>query len=476
MRANDLGILNQQLRERIVNLPVSARLFRADPAHTNEAAQQLKVSMTTLFGTAANPTPLCAGDNVAVYSSARDKLPEHKANQEIIYTLGKALGKRELNVVTGAGPGGMEAANKGAREVGAYSAGVGLTGLPGEQKMNEYMDAFLAIREFFIRKLAFNLASDAFVACVGGFGTGDEAMEAWNLCSKFNITSVPIVLLGKEYYGPLYEVFERMERNDVITARELSMLTLCSEPEEAADFVKLKIAANRGLRTKDRSYDKDLVLKLTRDMNRVGMQLCEDAPYVSVIGGNNNTDGGSEFQLNAANRLGAFLAREGMPTLTTGLNRLTDQFNRGVLSQNGISSGFVHYPSEEGRDASLTNPIKHKYRFTEAVTSTKYGSGPKIYFEGGPAMFDSLFETLTLQQTTKVSDTSVICVGREFFGPIKQYIEVKMRDQFKTICPHHVDLFRIVDTAEEAFELVRSEREKCIERRLEKLSANLAYL
>ena len=139
---------------------------------------------------------------VTVFGSARTK--RDSAQYELGRQVGGALAREGFAVITGGGPGSMEAANRGAREAGGMSVGLGIE-LPFEQGINEYVDLGINFRYFFARKTMFLKYSQAFVCLPGGFGTLDELFEALTLVQTKKVTKFPVVLFGTDYWGGLVE-------------------------------------------------------------------------------------------------------------------------------------------------------------------------------------------------------------------------------------------------------------------------------
>ncbi len=142
------------------------------------------------------------GPCVTVFGSAR--FTEDHVYYGLAREIGQQLALAGFTVMTGGGPGIMEAANRGAREGGGYSVGCNIV-LPEEQKPNHYLDRWLTFRHFFVRKLMLVKYSYAFIALPGGFGTLDEIFETATLIQTHKIKDFPLVLVGKEYWRPLLE-------------------------------------------------------------------------------------------------------------------------------------------------------------------------------------------------------------------------------------------------------------------------------
>lgn len=139
---------------------------------------------------------------VSVFGSARTKTDS--PTYQLARDIGSALAKDEFAVITGGGPGLMEAANRGAQDAGGLSVGLGIE-LPFEEKLNDYLDVSINFRYFFARKMMFVKYSQGLVCLPGGFGTLDELTEALTLVQTKKVTKFPVVLFGSEYWGGLVE-------------------------------------------------------------------------------------------------------------------------------------------------------------------------------------------------------------------------------------------------------------------------------
>ena len=147
---------------------------------------------------------------VAIFGSARIT-PEHPYYAQA-EDIARRLSDAGFSVISGGGPGIMEAANRGAKEAGGRSIGCNIE-LPEEQKPNRYLDRWITFRHFFVRKVMLVKYSYAFIALPGGFGTLDEIFEAATLIQTAKIRNFPLVLMGKEFWRPLLEFLaERLVR------------------------------------------------------------------------------------------------------------------------------------------------------------------------------------------------------------------------------------------------------------------------
>ena len=175
---------------------------------------------------------------VSVFGSARIK-PGSKY-YEMGVAVGQELVKRGFNVLTGGGPGVMEAANKGAKETGGASVGANIL-LPHEQGSNPYIDAgrLLTFRHFFVRKVMFVKYAHGFVVLPGGFGTMDELFEALTLVQTKKTRPFPVVLMGTEYWKGLVDwIKTRMIADGMVSPSDLDLFLLTDDPAEAANMIE----------------------------------------------------------------------------------------------------------------------------------------------------------------------------------------------------------------------------------------------
>jgi uncharacterized protein (TIGR00730 family) len=175
------------------------------------------------------------GAGVAVFGSARIA-PDHPW-YAAAYETGRRFAEAGFAVITGGGPGLMEAANRGAREAGGLSIGCNIE-LPDEQHPNPYSNLSINFRYFFVRKTMFVKFADAFVIFPGGFGTLDELFEALTLVQTQKIHRFPIVLYGSEYWGGLLDWIRNTQLAcGAVSAEDLNLLTVTDSVEEAVTLV-----------------------------------------------------------------------------------------------------------------------------------------------------------------------------------------------------------------------------------------------
>jgi len=184
------------------------------------------------------------GPCVTFFGSARFK--EDHEYYALTRKAAAETAKLGFTIMTGGGQGLMEAANRGAKDVGGKSVGCNIV-LPMEQKPNAYLDKWVNIRYFFIRKTLLIKYSFAFIVMPGGFGTLDEFFEALTLTQTKKINQFPIIVLNKSYHRELLEHIELMKRKSTISPEDLDLILVTDSIEEAITFIKEKSIARYGL-------------------------------------------------------------------------------------------------------------------------------------------------------------------------------------------------------------------------------------
>ena len=187
------------------------------------------------------------GPVVTVFGSARTK--EGNPKYELARKMGYELATMGFSIMTGGGPGIMEAANRGAKEAGGKSIGCNIR-LPMEQKPNPYLDIMVTFKYFFVRKLMLLKYSYAFVVLPGGAGTMDELFETLTLIQTKKIYNFPIILLGKDYFKPLMDFLDLMVMEQTIDENDLGFLVFTDSVEEAVSYIRKNIVEKFGIKLK----------------------------------------------------------------------------------------------------------------------------------------------------------------------------------------------------------------------------------
>lgn len=190
------------------------------------------------------------GPCVTVFGSARFK--EGHPDYELARELSGKIAQLGFTIMTGGGPGIMEAANRGAREVGGRSVGCNIE-LPHEQYANPYMDKWVTIKYFFVRKTLLIKYSYAFVVLPGGFGTLDEYFEALTLIQTKMISDFPVVILDKEFYQNIVEHNEVMKAKGTISVEDTNLFLVTDNIDEAVDYIQKNTIIRYNLRPAEKS-------------------------------------------------------------------------------------------------------------------------------------------------------------------------------------------------------------------------------
>src|SRR5438128_2486964 len=172
---------------------------------------------------------------VSIFGSARTVLSNEYYGAAV--KTAELLGRAGFAIITGGGPGIMEAANQGAKKAGALSIGCNIE-LPFEQQINRFVDRSMTFRYFFVRKTMFIKYSEAFVTFPGGFGTLDELMGALTLLQTKKITNFPVVLVGRDYCGGLIDWLRAVVLNaNNIKQEDIDSIRIVDEPEAVRDII-----------------------------------------------------------------------------------------------------------------------------------------------------------------------------------------------------------------------------------------------
>lgn len=187
-----------------------------------------------------------AGPCVTVFGSAR--FGEQHRYYQLAREVGVELANTGFTVMTGGGPGIMEAANRGARDARGRSVGCNIV-LPKEQKPNPYLDRWLEFRYFFVRKLMLVKYSYAFIALPGGFGTLDEVFETATLIQTGKIAAFPLILMGSDYWKPLLDMLrDTMVREGTIDQADFNRIQVTDSPKDAVETIRNAVVVKYGLK------------------------------------------------------------------------------------------------------------------------------------------------------------------------------------------------------------------------------------
>jgi uncharacterized protein (TIGR00730 family) len=205
-------------------------------AHQEELASAAGIFLEFIHGFQALGD---LGPCVTVFGSSR--FAEDHRHYQLARQLGSKLVEEGFAVMTGGGPGIMEAANRGAKEGGGLSIGCNIE-LPHEQQLNPYLDKFFEFEHFFVRKVMLVKYSRAFIVFPGGFGTLDEVFETLTLMQTNKIESFPVIAMGTDYWGALREFMQNtLVAEGTISPSDLNLMSLTDSVAEAIDIIRRSI-------------------------------------------------------------------------------------------------------------------------------------------------------------------------------------------------------------------------------------------
>ncbi len=371
---------------------------------------------------------------------------------KIAQELGYLLGKNGFTTITGGGPGIMEAANKGAFEGGGESVGLNIQ-LPFEQRTNPYVKKSIAFYYFFSRKVMLTSPANAFVFFPGGFGTLDEFFEVVDNMEIGYAPKVPIILVGKEFWGPIISFLKVKAAREVhsVSEVEVDKWHVVENAKDAFEFIK---------NSPDRQDNCDSELNnphceggLDWSIFRIMAELVDGFEFltkvsndVTVLGTKSLLPGSLYY--NAAYEMGKILAQNQFVTVTGGGPGIMEAANKGAFEKGGVSVG-INMRVEKGERVNnyITKSIGFFFPFVRKLIITA-PSKAFVYFPGGFGTLHQLFEMLTLQETKKIAPIPTLLYGQEFWQPLIDIIH-NLRHEFKTISQIDEEFLKVINDPQE---------------------------
>lgn len=387
---------------------------------------------------------------VTILGSAR--LPSNSKYYKIAEELGRLLGKNGFTTITGGGPGIMEAANKGAYEVGGESVGLNIQ-LPSEQRANPYVKKFIGFYYFFSRKVMLTSPANAFVFFPGGFGTLDEFFEVVDSMEMNQMAKSPVVLVGREFWEPLINFLRLKSAKEVRAVLDgiIDGWHVVDDAAEAFEFIK---------NTKDRSDQcveraDDVYCQGRSDWRifRIMAELVDGFEFltkiennITVLGTKSILPGSVYYQ--AANKVGELLARNKFTVMTGGGQGIMEAVNKGVFENGGESVGInMRFDRLERRNNYLTRSIGFFFPFVRKLIITSPAKA-FVFFPGGLGTLHQLFEMLTLIETKKIKPMPILLYDDRFWRPLLDYVHA-LSSEFKTISVGDESYVKIINNPEE---------------------------
>lgn len=399
---------------------------------------------------------------VTMMGSAR--LREDNPHYAIARELGSLLAKKQYTVMTGGGPGIMEAANRGAHEAGGISVGINIQ-LPFEQRVNPYVNKSTAFYYFFTRKVMLTSPAHAFVFFPGGYGTLDEFFEVVNYIELGNMCQVPIILIGASYWRPLLNFLE--EKCAAIDPKKLDIISEWKIVDSATEAFALIEAAEAGPRVCELSAMNFHAGQKNMDWRifRIMAELVEGFEFLTgliedvTILGTRYIDSESRYY-RSAYAIGHALASDGFTVVTGGGAGVSEAANKGAMEAGGKSYGIgIERSGASDMNSYLTKSIQFTFPFIRKLIVTA-PSKAFVFFPGGFGTLHHLFEVLTLIQTEKMEPVPVILFDTVFWKPLDQFIRLVLDAGHHTISSKDAALYTVVDTESEALAIIDGFRHK----------------
>lgn len=398
-------------------------------------------------------------NEVTFLGSARTK-PDEPMYQ-LAVDLGEMLSKDGYSVVTGGGPGIMEAGNKGARQGGGESIGLNIQ-LPFEQRVNPYVEKAIGFYYFFTRKVMLTSPAQAFVLFPGGFGTMDEFFEVVDHIELGKMCHVPIVLIGSEYWtGILDFLRESGCALGTITEEQMSKWHLVDTAQEAYDIIHGNFGMKESCELSASNFhtEKNVDWRVFRVMSELveGFEFLAEGKEqaVSVLGTKSIEPDSPYYE--SARTLGAALAEKGIPVVTGGASGIAEAANKGAFEVGGTSIGLgMHVHGKARMNEYVNRSTMFHFPFTRKLILTA-PSRAFVFYPGGLGTLHQLFEILTLIQTKKMPPVPIILIDHDFWEPLHAHIKKVFLHKFETISDEDDELYQIVDSAESALRLINGE-------------------
>ncbi len=394
-------------------------------------------------------------DEITIMGSAR--FHDGTDNYVIARELGAKLAKAGHTVITGGGPGIMEAANRGAHEAGGKSVGLNIQ-LPFEQLLNPYAPQSTSFFYFFTRKVMLTSPANAFIYFPGGFGTMDEFFEVVDLIELGFISPTPIVLVGKKFWNPLIKFLKDNEAKTGETHPSIDTWQVVDTADEA-----MKILENVSEQTDNLCpldplsfhNEKNIDWRIFRIMAELveGFEFVSDMPDAITVLGTKSIPETSHYYDSARN-LGGELTKAGYAVITGGNKGVAEAANQGAFEHGGASMGIaMQFRGKAILNPYLTKSIQFSFPFTRKLILTTPTSG-FVFYPGGFGTLHQLFEVLTLIQTKKMTKVPVILVDHDFWGPMHNYIKEVLFHDVDTIADEDDELYQIVDSEASAMKVL----------------------
>jgi uncharacterized protein (TIGR00730 family) len=393
---------------------------------------------------------------VTFLGSART--PETDRYYQLAMNIGTKLAEAGYTIVTGGGPGIMEAGNRGAKAGNGTSIGLNIE-LPFEQHLNPYLDKSVDFNYFFTRKVMLTAPAQAFVYFPGGFGTMDEFFEVVDHIEIKKMCLVPIVLVGTDFWQGLIDFLRTSGCSlGTVSPETIDHWQIVDTVEEAYNIVHTNFGmkASCDLSASNFHSEKNVDWRVFRIMAELveGFEFLAGGKDKTVsVHGTKTIQSDSPYYA-SAHALGNRLAEANIPVVTGGATGIAEAANKGAFESGGVSIGLgmkVH--GKERMNKYVTRSMMFDFPFTRKLILTS-PSRAFVFYPGGLGTLHHLFELLTLIQTKKIPPVPIILVDSAFWSPLDTYIKDVFIKQFATISEGDDELYQIVDDVDDVMKLI----------------------
>ncbi|MBU4312050.1 MAG: TIGR00730 family Rossman fold protein, partial [Candidatus Omnitrophica bacterium] len=391
------------------------------------------------------------GPAISIYGSARIGPGHPTGYYEKAMALSAALSQHGYTIVTGGGPGIMEAANRGALP-GTLSVGLRIE-LPFEQGTNPFVNFPLVFKFFFSRKMAFVNLSLAFICMPGGFGTLDELFEVIALKDREYVHDFPIILFDRKFYTGFYRLLEDMERDGFLKRPLKDLVQLVDSTKEVLMIIK-QARVTQFVNGNNNHID---IVKTIRDLQKSLAKMKNVDLTAGILG--------SEFfstlhpAFSEAKRLAKGLGEINASVLYRGNYGMGagvwEGYQEAKKANKNVSAKVVFLMINKNRNSfECVGDIRlgFTYLFEEKIALMRHANLGLAFFQGGSRTMDILFEALCLIQTGKLIARPLVLIGRDFWMSWHKWLaDVPL--SCGVISPENLDLYTIVDGHKEALRI-----------------------
>lgn len=388
--------------------------------------------------------------SVSIFGSARlaEDTPEYRQAAEIAKRLG-------MPIITGGGPGIMEAANKGAVEGGQMSIGCTMTFLRYEEP-NQYVDLTRPFEYFFTRKLALTVNSCAIVNMTGGFGTQDEAFEVLALKDRNPNINLPVIFVGKTFYKRWAELMQRDYDLGYLRRDPRQLFTVLDRTEDVVNFVKTNSNPRGRLDPVDTSKVMGVLKHAAARVSKVGT-----SRFVGLMGGSYQASGHHGYS-DLAFATSQLLSKNNISILFRGNQVNANSINDGALvGRSSVEDTTTRSLAIDCNQDKGNGFVKGDHYiggilrlFEQKVIMTRYAQLGHVFFPGGMGTKDYLFELMCLMQTSKTIRKPLILMGKDYWTPWYNYFKDVMLPK-GVIKAEDLDMFLITDNPADALRQIQ---------------------